>query len=228
MANFDWRTIPDPDNLLRRYTEDALGYREWQDLMVMLLEHLGANQPDPFHEGFNEFLRRLQKLELGHTVCRVFVSHQRKDVRHAERIAYLAHREGFEYWLDVHDPVLQIVNRAALPSVVQSFLIAAIIEMALLNCSHGITVQTQAAQQSRWVPYEFGRAKQRWVVSTQVASWFDNQVYVSLTADYLKLGVCAQSEREVENWLKAEFGRCICRPTQQPWGGSSVPDPLPI
>jgi hypothetical protein len=108
----------------------------------------------------------------------------------------------------------------------QSILIAAIIEMALLNCTHGITVQTASAQGSRWVPYEFGRAKRRWLVSTQVASWFDNGIYATSTADYLKLGVCAQSEQEVVRWLGEEWGRSDCPRTPVRWD-DPTPPPLP-
>jgi hypothetical protein len=97
-------------------------------------------------------------------VFRVFVSHQRADVPFAELIADLASKHGFEYWLDVHGPLLQLANQTVLPPAVRSILIAAIIEMALLNCTDLISVQTRKARLSRWVPYEFGRAKRRWLV----------------------------------------------------------------
>ena len=224
MASFDWRVIP--AEVLERYDERVLGYQAWRQLIYMLREFLQREEPDPFLAAFDEFLRQLQQIEEGPSACRVFVSHQRADVPLAERIAYLATQQGFEYWLDVHDPLLQLANRTKLPAVVQSILIAAIIEMALLNCSHGITVQTVNAQHSRWVPYEFGRAKRRWLVSTQVASWFDNGVYAASTADYLKLGVCMQSEREIGRWLSAEWSRCRCPIVPAIWrGGKTAPLP---
>lgn len=224
MASFDWRVIS--EDVLERYDERALGYQAWRQLVTMLREFLQSETPDPFLAAFDEFLRQLQQVGEGPPVCRVFVSHQRADVPFAERIAYLATQQGFEYWLDVHDPLLQLANRTALPPVVQSILIAAIIEMALLNCSHGITVQTRNAQLSRWVPYEFGRAKRRWLVSTQVASWFDNGMYAASTADYLKLGDCTQSEVEVALWLAAEWARCRCPVVPAIWRGGPV-KPLP-
>ncbi len=224
MASFDWRIVS--VDALERYDESVLGYQAWRQLVAMLREFLQSDQPDPFLAAFDEFLRQIQQIESAPAACRLFVSHQRADVPHAERIAYLATRQGFEYWLDVHDPLLQLANRTALPPVVQSILIAGIIEMALLNCSHGVTVQTAAAQHSRWVPYEFGRAKRRWLVSSQVASWFDQGIYAASTADYLKLGVCAQGEADVVRWLASEWSRCRCPIVPAIWRGGPVV-PLP-
>jgi hypothetical protein len=224
MADFDWRQVP--EELLERYGPDVAGYAAWRGLLGQLDRLLDVNAPDPFLEAFDAFLEQLRALPSGPGACRIFVSHQRRDVPYAERIAWRAQQQGFEYWLDVHDPLLQLANRTTLPPVVQAILIAAIIEMALLNCSHGITVQTAHAQASRWVPYEFGRAKQRWLVSTQVASWFDNGIFVTTTADYLKLGACAHSESAVVAWLAAEHGRCGCARTATQWrGGVTLPLP---
>ena len=165
-------------------------------------------------------------LDLGQARRRLFISHQRSDVLIAERIAYLANAQGFEYWLDIHDPILKTTTRVVFPPSIQSVLIAAIIEMALLNCTHGITVQTAKAQASRWVPYEFGRTKRRWLVSTQVASWFDNGIYRSTEADYLKLGICALTEKELVAWLRAESRRCGCGGAIS-WAGTDQPPSLP-
>lgn len=213
MANFDWRQVPEDIHV--RYDDRALGYSAWQQLIKVLFEVLRTERFALFLEAFDTFLSQLRELDLGQARlgqarCRVFISHQRLDVVYADRIAYLANAKGFEYWLDVHDPILQTAMRGAFPPTVQSVLIAAIIEMALLNCTHGITVQTANAQGSRWVPYEFGRVKRRWLVSTQVASWFDNGIYQSTQADYLKLGICALTEQELVSWLTTESKHCGC------------------
>jgi hypothetical protein len=110
-------------------------------------------------------------------------------------------------------------NRTSLPPIVKAIVTAAIVEMALLNCTHGITVQTAKAKSSSWVPYEFGRAKQRWLVSTQVASWFDNGMYAASTSDYLKLGVCAIAEKEVVCRLGDERARYPCPKHPPSWSG---------
>jgi hypothetical protein len=227
MADFDWRAAA--EELSERYDESTRGYREWQQLLAMLWEYRDRAESDEatrwFLEALERFLLAVDELGRGPTACRVFVSHQRRDVGYAERIAYMAHQQGFEYWLDIHDPVLRLANNAKLPPAAQSVLIAAIIEMALLNCSHAISVQTANAQGSRWVPYEFGRAKHRMLVSTQVASWFDNGIYATTTADYLKLGVCALSEMQVEGWLRTEH-RPDCPPPRGAWT-RPTPTPLP-
>lgn len=249
MASFDWREFPEHPVLSARYGQGILGREEWQRMVSALPEirmfkdvidrdewqgtvpalpstpeqgELDPEELDRFLAAFDDFLRSLRLARTHSSACRVFVSHQRADVALAETIAYHATLAGFEYWLDVHDPLLTWANGLTLPPMVQSILIAAIIEMALLNCSHGITVQTTNAQHSLWVPYEFGRAKQRWLTSTQVASWFDNGMYAATTADYLKLGVCAQSTSEVVDWFARERRRCGCRTAHTTWRGGQV------
>lgn len=225
MANFDWRRAS--EYLDDRYGRDVEGIEEWFWLLMTLRDHVRAGRPEPVLAAFDEFLGRIRAMEAKPFACRVFVSHQQLDVPLAERIAWLAQQTGFEYWLDVHDPLLDLGTGSGLPPVIQTVLIAAIIEMALLNCSHGITIQTANAQGSRWVPYEFGRAKRRWLRSTQVASWFDNGIYATTTADYLKLGICALSEKDVERWLRAEHSRHGCPAAVSRWPGSGIPPPLP-
>jgi hypothetical protein len=158
MADFDWRRVAEED-VSYRYRDDVLGQEHWLRLLGVIRDYLNAENFARVFEAFDEFLLRLRQLEGGPDVCRAFVSHQQADVAFAERVAYLADRAGYEYWLDVHDPLLRIANNMPLPPVVKSVLIAAIIEMALLNCTHGISIQTSNARKSRWVPYEFGRAK---------------------------------------------------------------------
>ncbi|MDQ2963251.1 MAG: toll/interleukin-1 receptor domain-containing protein [Pseudomonadota bacterium] len=89
------------------------------------------------------------------------MSHRRDDVDYAERIAYLAAQRGLQYWLDIHDPALAAANRAGLPSPAKEVLIAAVIEMGLLNSTHVIAVHTKNSDGSKWIPYELGRVKQR-------------------------------------------------------------------
>lgn len=224
MANFDWRQVS--EDIHARYDDRALGYSAWLQLIEVLIEVLRTERFESLLDAFDTFLRQLRERGRGQAGCRVFISHQRLDVSFAERIAYLANAKGFEYWLDIHDPKLQIAMRGDFPPAVQSVLIAAIIEMALLNCTHGISVQTANAQSSRWIPYEFGRAKRRWLVSTQVASWFDNGIYQASKADYLKLGICARTEKEVDSWLVAESIRCGCGKAVT-WAGAVEPQNLP-
>src|SRR5258706_3857574 len=132
MASFHWRQIP--EDPLERYNNEVLGRGAWQQLLRALFEVLRAEEPDPLLAAFDKFLGELRQIEKRPSVCRIFVSHQRGDVVLAERIAYLADQRGFEYWLDVHDPLLQYVSHSKLLPVVQSILIAAIIKLALLNC----------------------------------------------------------------------------------------------
>jgi hypothetical protein len=156
---------------------------------------------------------------------RVFVSHQRSDAVKAERIAWHATEVGFEYWLDIHNPALRFANVTTAPPPIKAVVIAAIIEIGLLNSSHVVAVQTSASQRSRWVPYEFGRAKQRLPVSGRAASWFESGTGPDPNGDYLSLAFCAATESQLEGWFVAQRGSA---PSGQNilWKGG-VPPPLP-
>jgi len=231
MANFDWRDAERQRDIFRRYPPDALGLDYWMTLLGNLFELRQSWETEHGEERiralFSDFLNATRGIAPLTRVCRVFVSHQRADVIYAETIAYFAYKQGFEYWLDVHDPVLPVVNAATLPASVKAVLIAAIIEMALLNCSHVCSVQTQNAKQSRWVPYEFGRAKERRLQSSKAASWFDNGV-APTTAEYLLLGQCLVSTGEVKSWLSSEWSPDGCRDSKPLWPPHRpAPNPLP-
>jgi hypothetical protein len=151
MTSFTWKHPRDleteqgretPQELETRYDGadvDPESLAAWRLLTEQLLA-------DPAI-AFIGFLRTIQVLP-GRTLSqpRVFVSHRMVDAAYAERIAWLASQKaGLEYWLDVHDPVLRLAG-TALPSghPVYAITIAAIIEMALLNCTHVIAAHTPA------------------------------------------------------------------------------------
>ena len=208
MANFDWREHS--SELLHRFPEWVSGFDAWLRFAGLLREiGRGLREADPaafrfVKDRYSEFLDALESVEPAPRDCRVFVSHQRRDIAYAERIAWLATRAGFEYWLDAHDPTLSLANVSNLPAVTKSFAIAAIIEMALLNCSHVIGVQTVNSRASRWVPYEFGRGKRPIVVSNQAASWFEPNVLLDPAGDYLALARLLHTEQDIVDWLRAE------------------------
>ena len=87
--------------------------------------------------------------------CRVFVSHRKCDVDIADCIAYLAANQcGYGYWLDIDDPALNYVNAPDVASPVKEMLIAAIIEIGLINSTHCIAAITWNSAGSKWIPYE--------------------------------------------------------------------------
>ena len=253
MASFDWREVDEIDPF-ERFGPEVTGVELWLALLeaIWRLRERWAHAVDYGEEPvwgpedeerplddqpldvreevrghFSVFLERAGRLRPAPRVCRVFVSHQRDDAPLAERIAYLATRRGFEYWLDVHDPALHFANTAPMPSYVRAVLIAGIIEIALVNCSHVCSVQTPRARHSRWVPYEFGRAKQRRVLSAQAASWFRWGMFRD-RPEYLLLGTCLLTERAVERWFAAERRRNPCANAPGGWpAGRPVPQPLP-
>src|SRR5262245_36677546 len=177
MANYDWREFQGldlPQRFPRR--QDIVGADEWSLRVIRMRDLLGQAQSIQGARAITQELDRLLDLPSGRNgppmPPRVFVSHQRDDWKKAERVAWLATQAGFEYWLDVHDPLLDLMMGRDEPPPIKSALIAGVIEMGLLNCTHVVALQTDQSRRSRWVPYEFGRAKQRLPVSWQAGSWF--------------------------------------------------------
>ncbi|MEW8294676.1 MAG: hypothetical protein AB2715_08425 [Candidatus Thiodiazotropha sp.] len=217
MPDFDWRSFEDV-NITERFNAEALGYGDWIEMLRQLMADLEAFggawyerlETQVLNDLFTGFLDATGRLSRSPRVCRVFISHQQKDVGDAVKIAAIARSRGFEYWLDVHDPTLRFMGTTNLPPSLKAFLIASIVEMNLLNCSHVCSVQTVNAVTSRWVPYEFGRAKSRQIHSSQAASWFAPGAYPT-TAEYLLLGECLHSNKTVELWLDRERSRLNCR-----------------
>jgi hypothetical protein len=151
---------------------------------------------------------------------RVFVSHQRKDVDAAERLAYLATQAGLEYWLDIHDPTLIGANNQTITGPQRAILIAGIIEIALLNCRYIVAAHSTNSLASKWIPYEFARVKEHIPFADDAAGWFEPTVQAGLTEDYFELARKTYGEgapataatapwnpwQPVGGWLKARGG----------------------
>jgi hypothetical protein len=103
----------------------------------------------------------------------------------------------------VHDPNLKLANRTLLPTDPRyALVIAAIIEIALLSSSHIIAVHTLNGLQSKWVPYELGRAKSRSIVSSQSGGWFKAGLAPGQFGSYVELcRVARGGESDVTAWL---------------------------
>lgn len=195
MPNFDWRDHSHVE-WANRFPDNALGASVWRTASL----ESAAGQL---------FSLRAALAAPPSRPC-VFVSHRQADVSQAERIAYLACQEGFEYWLDVLDPNLAAVTGAVSGSQASqrsSQAVAAIIEMALLNSTHVVAVITQNTKGSMWVPYEYGRVKDpKALVALQAACWVDSTAAHSLP-EYLHLGPIHRSESDIRIWLKGERHR---------------------
>jgi hypothetical protein len=218
---FDWRVREEQaleQRFAGRITPDhpILGAEAWSRF-IRGLEGQQANRVRPSDEddlisAFQKFLvaigperRRngLGVLPSTHPV--VFVSHQRSDIAEAERIAEIACDERIDYWLDIHDPILKFATQTVTPSDARyPFIIAAIIEMALLNCSHLIAVHTINSLASKWVPYELGRVRNRHIQSANAGGWFHPNLLPRQCGDYVHLCRMAQGgEYDVTRWLRA-------------------------
>jgi hypothetical protein len=198
----------------------------WRTLQ-RIAERTGTDDQAPWDDAFQTFLNALGAVNLQAqptgSQCRVFASHRQADWPKAERVAYLATQAGFEYWLDIHDPSLAAANRAGLPSPAKEILIAAIIEIGLLNSTHVLALHTANSAGSKWIPCELGRAKQRRVFSSRACGWFDPSATAPVAGEYTFLAVRTHSDAEFQHWLRHQPG---CARSPLPWSKSRIPKPL--
>ena len=159
MENYDWTEFLDREFLYRyplewRHSNSIYGYEFWT---------LFASNPDswrrtflneiwPQQPSFDEKLARIGNR-------RVFISHRKDDVAEAKNVASIAKGAGWNYWLDVEDPALNLATAILSGTPQYAIAVAGIIEFALLNCTHVISILTPNTKGSTWVPYEYGRIK---------------------------------------------------------------------
>ena len=136
---------------------------------------------------------------------RLFISHQRADKNFALRIARLASNNKFAFWVDVLDPVLSSLPAINNNGSSYQLLVACIIEMALINCTHVMACMTIDAGKSRWVPYEYGRVRVLPGASRNTAAWLHPDFPVADFQEYMLLGESMRKEKEIENWLAQEW-----------------------
>ena len=101
-------------------------------------------------------------------------------------------------WVDVHDPALMRFGGIRDPMLrVRDILIAAIIEIGLLNASHVIAAMTPLSAGSKWIPYEFGRAKHRSMYSIYSATWLHPVILPSDCGEYVHLAEITRAETDI-------------------------------
>jgi hypothetical protein len=208
--NYDWNDRGD-EALENRFPDWVLGYELWRENVFR----------DESVQRFDDFRTRIAGERLSRRpdgvlpggITRVFVSHKKEDRDEALRTAWLVSQAGHAYWLDILDPQLAGSNLSPIRT-------AEVIEMALLNCTHLIALITSQSRSSRWVPYEYGRAKEPTQYSLNAASWLHPNERGSYP-EYLDLGPTHRSENNISDWLK-------CTPPLPPlaWpGGPTIPLP---
>jgi hypothetical protein len=202
---------PSLEEFANRFPEWVVGRAIWRG---WLLEGRWRQRSDLALDELIDALRRYAGSV--QTPCpRVFVSHRRHDSDAALRIAELAQQAGFEFWLDVLDPHLQwlaAVKPASPPAYF--ILVASIIEIALLNSSHVIAVLSKETRGTLWVPYEYGRVKEKLLHSRRAAVWLNPDIPPDDIPDYTVLGVATPTEAEISAWYTAELGAWCTRTGQ--------------
>lgn len=150
---------------------------------------------------------------------RVFISHRQSDIPFAKRLAYLADKERFDYWLDVIDlPAektkqvkhVEVILGRALTKFEVNVLQAAVIEMALINCTHVVGLMTSQTAGSQWVPYEYGRVDRRGHAKDPATAYcVTTSIKVTDLPEYLHLAPIHKIESEIRAWLRAEKARFV-------------------
>jgi hypothetical protein len=234
MATYDWRWFeeaivpPTLERLAERY-DRAVGAQRvsaWHAFVRDLQGFQDRADTDEGQQAISTLTDRFleQPSEPGAKKKTVFVSHQRLDADWAERAAYEASELGLDYWLDIHDlAVGQSTTKNPLHPAIHAALIAGAIEMALLNCTHIVSLQTVNSRASRWVPYELGRAKARITIATNAGSWFQSGVWLDPGGDYLALTYCAKQDVDLYAWLQGVAGRTTPLHPNQIWRGVHNP-----
>lgn len=208
MANYDWREFRGRP-WWRRYPDSLPGYRLWS----ALVDPENTRRDTREVRSLDAALRELAEARHAPDLTRggedeppcVFISHRQADVAEAERIAWIACQEGFDFWLDVYDPTLVSYSGVTVPTAEEAKIIALTIEMALLHATHVIAVMTPQTAGSTWVPYEYGRVKDPVPESPQAACWLCPTV--TSFPEYLHLGRLLKSEAAIRAWLKGERRR---------------------
>ena len=195
------------DDLRERYAnvEDDYVDRDAVAAWVTFLNVLRQGEPPIWRAAFSAFVLSVQPLQRAAAQPRVFVSHRRNDGSIAEQIAWQASQAGKDYWLDLHDGTLRLANQTIAPNDPRyPMIVAGIIEMALLNCTHVIATHTPNSLGSKWIPYELARAKGRQVISNQAAGWFHPQIQQPASqGEYVVLARVCRSRADVDAWLGA-------------------------
>ena len=148
----------------------------------------------------------------------VFISHRQCDEKLATRAACIVQEHGFDYWLDIEDPGLAAISsiEGLIPATVKSILIAATIEIGLLNSTHVLALLSKNAAGSQWIPYEYGRAKSCWpfqnrkLWSPNAATWVQSSVS---PPEYAFLAHVVRTEQGIRSWLGTPRNPMNCETT---------------
>ncbi len=164
-----------------KLSEDVIGVNLWERSFNRGMPISEVRGFESFIEDKSRFLRRFK-------IKRVFISHRQNDKDKALEIADFLEKHGINYWVDALDPELSNSGNTAVQ-------IANIIELALLNCSHVLVLMTNNSYGSNWIPYEYGRVKER-SLKVKNAIAYTHRLSRSLP-EYMELGVVINDESKI-------------------------------
>jgi hypothetical protein len=195
------------------------GYAEW----VAGAANFPFANPASAIQWLDDIRNAPKKATPANACPRVFVSHRQIDEGDARRCAWLSWDKKFDYWLDVIDldpqrnkqvQAFQATWNRPLTPFEEMVLLAAIIEMAILNCTHVLALMTSNTAGSQWVPYEYGRVKDKTIRGA--ACWWDSTTLAQgKLPEYVHLADVHGNEAEISAWLQAELAKvagCPSRP----------------
>ena len=182
---------------LVRYPTRAIGATEWSVLPDLASDDSGKSLKAL------RWLRKLQSMSPPSRRCpRIFIAHLQADRLSALKMARIVSECGFHFWLDVLDPQVK-----KLESVETMVATSAIIEMAVLNCTHAVAI----GNGSPWVSYAFGRLRTRAAYLWQAGTWPGPGDQGST----MGLDVIVRDKPAILDWLNAEFAMTLGCPRRQ-------------
>ena len=228
-------TEPVPiEEFVARFYADGLDWIRGRDLWrEWLLSFSWLDEPD---RATLDLIERFARQTYEPMECpRAFVSHRQHDEDLALRVAWIVNQARFQFWIDSLDPKLQYVTRGGrpIPQGLKPVVIASLIELALLNCSHVIALLTPNSRGSLWIPYEYGRVKRARVAHTRRAAvWLSPKIDPKDDPEYTLLAIRTAVEPEISHWLQSELAvwqqtqRLCANGADDPWKRGE-PEPLP-
>lgn len=187
-TNGDVRSIENRYINLRDKNNRPINQREF-----IAIDRWKDNLTEPLvnHKAYEGYLQEKDRLFKSNNI-RVFISHKKEDSVIATELAKDLDQMGINYWLDVLNPEINQTN--------DEIIISNIIELALLNCNYVVAIMTDNSYKSTWIPYEYGRVKEKRIhVKSAIA--MKHNLTKSLPG-YMKLGKIAENKMELINDFK--------------------------
>ena len=131
---------------------------------------------------------------------------------------------GLDYWLDIHNLGFSSKSPASVPAPILAAVIAVVIEMALLNCTHIVSLQTKNARGSRWVPVQLRTPPKSVCRSRQTPFQLVPERHLArIPAATTWPSPSPQRDKDLYAWLGSVAGTTMPQHPNRIWRGAHSP-----